>query len=162
MKILVLIAMLFAIGFSTILPEGEYQISCKFNNKVLDIEKSGKNDGANLIIYSWKSGSNQKFYLKHFEGEWVTLVAKHSNKALAVTGKTAGTGYQQATNTESPQQLFRISRTSDGYYLIKNFATGYVLNCNSDAKSAINNRLAVQQGRDCSDAQKFVFTRLDI
>ena len=159
MKTVILFALLFTVAFCTILPEGEYKISCKINNKVLDIEKSVKTDGANLIIYSWKSGTNQKFYLQHFEGEWYTLVAKHSGKALTAIGNV----YQTYTNTEGDQQLFKISKASDGYYLIKNKATGNVLNCNSDVMSKISNRLAVQQRRDCSDdAQKIFFTRLDL
>ena len=163
MKTIVLIAMLFAAAFSaSILPEGEYRISCKVNpNNVLDIEKAVNNNGANLIVYPWHSGNNQRFILSYIDGEWATLVAKHSNKALTVAGSAAGAGYQQNTNYAGNQQLFRIIKTSDGFYMIKNYETGYVLNCNSDAKSDINNRLAVQEGRDCSDGQKLVFQKLN-
>lgn len=163
MKTILVIVMLFAAALSTSLPEGEYKISCKVaQNNVLDIEKAVNDNGANLIVYGWHTGNNQRFYLNYVEGEWATLVAKHSNKALTVTGNTEGAVYQQYDNIESPQQLFKIQLTSDKYYLIKNKATGLVLNCNADAKSEINNRLAVQEGRDCSDAQKLTFTRLDV
>lgn len=164
MKTIVLVAMLFAVAFSArVLDEGEYRISCKVDtNKVLDIEKAVNDNGANLIVYPWHSGNNQRFILNYFEGDTATLVAKHSNKALTVEANTLGAGYQQYDNTESPQQLFFITKTSDNYYMIKSFATGYYLNCNSDAKSDINNRLAVQDRRDCSDAQKLVFERLDV
>ena len=153
-------ALLFTVTLSASIVPGTYKISCVANSHVFDIEYGANSDSSNLIVYPWHGGNNQRFTVNYVDGSWATLVALNSNKALTVKSNTDGASFTQQTVTENANQQFKFLIAKDGSYLIKNRASGLVLNCNSSVKSAGSNRLAIQEKRSCNANEKFAFTKL--
>jgi len=156
------LALFFTAAFSATVTPGLYKITCGANGNVMDIEYGHTTDGSNLIIYPWHSGTNQEFTVTYVDGSWATLVALHSGKALTVNSNASGAGLTQQTVTGNANQQFSFWANKDGSsYIIKNRASGDVLNCNSGAKSAGGNYLAIQESRTCNAGEKFTFTKLN-
>ncbi len=155
------LALLFTAAFTTSIAPGLYKITCASNGNVMDIEYGGTSDGSNLIIYPWHTGTNQQFTVNYVDGSWATLVAKNSGRALTVKSNSSGASFTQQTVTGNSNQQFSFWVAKDGSYLIKNRASGLVLNCNSDSKSSGSNRLAIQESRSCNANEKFTFTKLN-
>ena len=155
-------AMLFACINSAYIIEGLYRITCVANGNVLDIEDEHVTDGTNLIVFGWHDGTNQQFYIEYVDGDWATLVAKNSGKALTISGLSTGPKYTQQTNIESKEQQFRFSSTHDQHFLITNRKSGLVMECNGDISTdERGNKYALQGVRDCGNGQKFDFIKLD-
>jgi hypothetical protein len=66
--------------------EGEYyNLIVKQSGKCLDVIRSNKSDGANVIQFNCEyRGDNQKWMLMRVEGEYYKIVVKHSGKCLDV------------------------------------------------------------------------------
>ncbi|MFC8433277.1 alpha-L-fucosidase [Streptomyces sp. NPDC057253] len=64
-----------------------------------------------------------------FQGKNTTyrLTARHSEKALTTTGTTNGTALAQSTWSKKTAQTWTLVPTGDGYYKIRNAATGTLL-----------------------------------
>ncbi|MEG1108350.1 MAG: RICIN domain-containing protein [Oscillospiraceae bacterium] len=94
---------------------GTYIIHSKANtNQVFDITNGSNADGASLILYKKSGEANQSFIIEKV-GNYYTIVAKHSGKAISAPVK-AGKGSElvQSRYTGADNQLFDIKTDSKG------------------------------------------------
>lgn len=71
------------------LPSGDknyYYIEFQNGGRLADIQGGSKSNGANLVIYDRKYNDNQKFRVEPVGNGHYIIVAKHSNKAIDVSG----------------------------------------------------------------------------
>jgi len=63
----------------------------KFQNggRCADIQGRSYRNGGDLVIYDCKGGDNQKFRFDHVGNDRYVIIAKHSNKAIDVSGGTS-------------------------------------------------------------------------
>jgi len=139
-----------------------YQITCMASFNFLTIENEQTTNGANLIAYPLYTHPSQFFTLNFVDGKWATLVARHSGKALTTSANTVGAKITQEDLTGLANQQFRFLETKNGNTLIQNRASGLYLNCNSARRSEIdeNHILVIQEARDCSWKQRFMFEEI--
>ena len=164
MKVIILIAMLFAVVSSQYITEGKFRITCvgSGNGKtnVLDVEKALDTAGTPIIVFPWHGGPNQQFIVKYVDGIWATLTAVNSGKSITVSGTMAEATYTQQPTTGNLNQQFKFTPTSDGLFTITNRASGIVMTCPDTVKTPINNFAAVQGSKTCNLNEKWDFKSL--
>lgn len=99
--------------------EGVYSIaSAKNTNYVLDITAASNMDSANVEIWSYHGGNNQKYDITSAGDGFYKIKAMNSGKYISVeTSSTeAGANINQQTYTGESNQLWKIIKTEDGYY----------------------------------------------
>ena len=105
-----------------------YSIRCKKDESSLNIYKSGKNEGDNLILFKYSSYSNQQWYLeKQSNGNYV-IRNLCSNLVLGVENSSAkdGANIAQYSYNGSKSQQWKIENIN-GYYKIINCNSGKAL-----------------------------------
>ena len=157
---LILIAMFFAIAQSQYLMEGTYIFTCKGNGKNLDIEGGVPNNGANVILFQDNGQQgNQRFVVDYVAGQYVTLVAEGSGKAITVGGNKVGDTYTQQEikmSGATDAQLFKPYFNKDGTLSLIN-KNGLAITCPDTLTTPSNNKFAVQGDRKCTDIEKFTY-----
>lgn len=71
------------------IPTGDknyFYIQFQNGGRYADIQGRSYRNGGNLVIYDAKGGDNQKFRFDHVGGNRYVIIAKHSNKAIDVSG----------------------------------------------------------------------------
>jgi len=161
---LILIAMLFAVAHSQFLMEATYVFTCKGDGKNLDFEGGTANNGANLILYQDNGQKgNQRFVVNYISGQYVTLVAEASNKAITVGGNKPGDTYtQQEIKMTGPTdaQLFKPYFNKDGTLSLIN-KNGLPITCPDTLTTPSSNKFAVQGDRKCTDIEKFTYKMMN-
>lgn len=66
--------------------DGFYSIMQKGTNMSLDVEGIKRYSGANVMVGNANGGSNQKFAIKHWNGNGYIIQAKHSGYAVSLAG----------------------------------------------------------------------------
>lgn len=109
----------------TVVPPNERPASDEFESRAYYIELAGaakqyfdivgrsRNDGADLCLYAKSGAANQRFVLTPV-GTLYALKCVESGKMLTVPSSAAGTQVVQQTYTEAENQLFTITKNSDG------------------------------------------------
>ena len=102
--------------------DGTYVIKSAINsNYVVDVENSSKISGANVQLYSYNRGEQQRFNVKYLGEGYYEIEAVHSGKVLDVAnaGKTAGTNVWQCNRNNQDAQKWIIQESEvKGYYYI--------------------------------------------
>lgn len=139
---------------------GYYYIQAKSNtNYVLDIAGAGKNDGANLQLYSMNGTKAQQFYIESKDG-YCTIKNVNSGKVLDVydAGMKAGTNVWQYSSNGTNAQKWKSVLNDDGSYSFISLVNGLALDVyNGIIASGSNVQVYTLNG---TDAQKFVLKRV--
>ena len=142
--------------------EGIYKISCKSNeNMTLEVENSSQNNEANIQIWNYVGGDQQKFKIKYEGSGYYTIQNLQSGKYLDVKDGSlqSGTLVWQYEYNGSDSQKWIIQKTDDGYFNIISKLSEYYLDIQNG--SIINGSHVQVYVPNGSDAQKFKFTKKD-
>ena len=146
-------------GGSAVLADGWYQIKSGVDtNYVIDVEGGSESNCANVILYQNKGVLNQGFLIKRQSGDYYTITALHSNLVLDVEGNGKNSGANviqyELNGSGSDNQLWKVSKTDDGYYRFQSKSSGLFLDVTGAvAENCVN--IEIWEGND-SAAQKFV------
>lgn len=133
-----------------------YNISSGISfNKVIDIHRASKEDGANVEIFDRNNQANQKFKLQYDGQGYYKIVATNSGKVLTVYKSliTVGTNVEQAEDLDLDSQKWVIRSAGDGYYYIISKCNGLYLDIEGGASGS---NLEVYTPKD-KPWQKFKF-----
>ena len=151
----------FANTRTTELKEGTYEIFTGVSNtKVVNVQGSSKNNGANINIYERENKNSQKFKVKLNQDGTYTFIALHSNKVLDVVGagRKNGTNVDQYASNGTNAQKWYLESCGNGYYYIVSKCNGLYLDIASGSnKNGAN--LQVYTGNK-TKAQKFKFSKV--
>lgn len=150
--------------------DGYYTLESKCNGLVVDIYAGIAKAGTKLQMYQ-KNGSNaQKFKFKKVEkiksektledGRYYIKSFANSQMVLGVTGNSKNNfaGIElQVKDTKNQYQLYDVKYESDGYYTIKNVASGKVLDVYAGLNK--NGTKVDQYTANKSDAQKWILRK---
>lgn len=113
----------------TSFPKGEYKLTVKSSNKVLDVENGWTDDGTNVQQWEWSGSSNawelrgdfnlnQRWRIELLDGGYYRLIATHSGKVLDVSGPSMEqeANVHQWTWLEGTNQQWSISEVETGYF----------------------------------------------
>lgn len=103
------------------LANGTYKITSRASGRSLDVYNSENANGANVIIWDYWGGTNQRWLVTDIGGGLYTIrSAMSGNRSLDVwEGGTAnGTNVALYTYYANPQQKFFITDLGNGYYRI--------------------------------------------
>ena len=145
-----------------ILEDGTYVIKSGINNNyVLDVANGSKVSGANVALYEYAGGTNQRFNVRYLDDGYYEITAVHSGMALDVAnaGKTAGTNVWQCYKNEQDAQKWLLKYVGNGYYNIISKCNGLYLDA-ANGVAANGTNIAVCYGNN-SNAQKFTFMKYD-
>lgn len=141
-----------------LLAEGEYVLQTALaDNKVLDVNGAGTENGANVQIYEMNGTMAQTFQVKYNEDGTYTFVAKHSGKALDVSGGSweNGANIQQYQENGSAAQKWLLKDTGGGYYMLFSALSGKALDIDC-GKIDNGSNVQIYEGNG-SAAQKIIF-----
>lgn len=151
----------FANTRTTELKEGIYEIyTCVSGTKVINVQSSSKNNGANVNIYERENRSSQKFKVKLNTDGTYTFTALHSNKVLDVVaaGKKNGTNVDQYQSNGTDAQKWYLEPCGDGSYCIVSKCNGLYLDIvAASQKDGTNIQMYKGNG---SKAQRFKFSEV--
>ena len=145
-----------------ILEDGTYVIKSGINNNdVLDVANGSKVSGANVALYEYAGGTNQRFNVRYLDDGYYEITAVHSGMALDVAnaGKAAGTNVWQCYKNEQDAQKWLLKYVGNGYYNIISKCNGLYLDA-ANGVAANGTNIAVCYGNN-SNAQKFTFMKYD-
>ena len=101
---------------------GTYTIASAVNEKVLDVSRAGKNDGANIITYEYNAQANQSFVVNFDNNGVMTIKSQHANKHIAVSNNSSKdlTNIVQLGGAVDVSKQFKIEPVNgtDMYYII--------------------------------------------
>ncbi len=105
------------------------------SSKALDIANAEIKSGTNVQLWTMNNTAAQEWILTPVdtieEGLYTIRIKSDSNKVLDISGgvkkATLGTNVQLYEKNNTGAQRWRIEKTSDGYYVIKNPQSGKVL-----------------------------------
>lgn len=97
--------------------DSQYYIRNKATGKYLDVQNAKDSNGANVIVYNFKGGSNQKWKLVRISSSTYKLQTLCSSKGRVLD--ISGTNIDVWEYTTPKYQNFTIIRNSDGTYYIK-------------------------------------------
>ena len=144
--------------------DGTYEISMASNkNKIIEVNDSSREDGANVQIWDRLDRNCQKFNVFYNEANKEYIIeAVHSNKLLDVYAglSTNGTNVQQYTNNNSKAQRWDIIDLGDGTYNIVSKCNGLYLDVYGGSTNNGTNVQVYQSNG--SVAQLFEFTETTI
>ena len=144
--------------------EGYYIIKSALNqNKVLDIDKVSKDNGANIQLWDKNKGTNQIFeVILDSNTNTYKIKSALSGKILDIHGgsKKNCANVELYDDNNSNWQKWIISKTADNYYSIKSFHSGLYLDATGNvAKNGTN--IEVYEGNGGKN-QKFIFEKVII
>ena len=116
---------------------GRYRIvPALSDSKCLDVSGVSAASGANVHIWDYTGGSNQKWDIEYLNNGYYSMKAVHSGKALDVYGgyNTAGTNVQQWDWNGSNAQQWVLKDAGDGYFYIIN-RSGLYLDVNGGSSA---------------------------
>jgi endoglucanase len=76
----------------THLGNGEYRIIGVQSGRALDVEAASSADGANISLWDYWGGNNQKWTITATSGGYYRVTAVHSGKVLDVSGISTADG----------------------------------------------------------------------
>lgn len=107
---------------------GQYQVLGTFSGRALDVASVSTNNGANVQLWEYWGGNNQKFAFTPTDSNFFRLTPVHSGKAVAVGGAsiadganvlqwqyTGGTEQQWKFTAVSTVRRLRLSATTNQY-----------------------------------------------
>lgn len=98
----------------------KYSIKCVNSGKALDVNWGSKDDGANVLQYTYHGYTNQKWYLeRQGDGSYVIKCA-NSNKVLDVAwgSRDDGANVQQCSYNGNSCQKWELRRVGNSYAII--------------------------------------------
>ncbi|WAJ71773.1 RICIN domain-containing protein [Catenovulum adriaticum] len=112
---------------------GEYSITSKNSNKVLDVAGCGTTAGDNVQQWPWSGANCQRWILDATSDGFYQIISKHSNMALDVDGCLAvnGQNVQQWTTANADCQKWGFEEVESGFYKIFSKNGGKVLDVNA-------------------------------
>jgi hypothetical protein len=128
------------------------------SDKVIDIEGASTSNNANVVLWNYNQGGNQKYNIvKNSDGTY-TFVNCASGKALDVSGanSSVGTKIVQYTKNGNSNQKWYIDYTKDGGFKIMS-ALNRELLLGSKNESLSNGSQICLVGYNSSKAQHFTF-----
>ncbi len=147
--------------------EDSYFIVSKYGT-VVDCTNGTYNKGNNVWMYTWNDSAAQKWRLQKTiissdlerqisEGYYHIELSMNSNLRMTVAeGSSAiGANVQVGSKTFTDEQVFKIEKQSDGWYMLKNRMSGRYLDI-SNGSSEVGANLQ-QYAKNGTDAQKFKF-----
>ncbi len=155
-----------AVDGTQTIADGYYTIrSAKDNNFGLDVAERSKENSANVHLWtiSTSNNNNQKWYVKSLGNGYYSMTAAHSRKALDM--QNAGIDnycnvqqYDNSADSNDAQQWLLKDAGNGAYYIVHK--NGLFLDIeNGTLANGTNIRGHVG---NCSDAQKWIFTPVDI
>ena len=154
-----------------IVEDGVYNISSLLNdNMSLDVAKSAKMNGTNIILYDRKVSNNQLWYL-NYTGSGYYYITTALNKEVALTAEsiTDGANVSLYKYNGIDTQLWKIYDRGNGTYSIVSKASENYLSLAGNQASKGSNVLI--SGVQTNDSQKFklnkyigkkVYTGIDV
>ena len=142
--------------------EGAYTIrSALDTSKALDVANASKDNLANVMLFTWNGGDNQKFALKAVGDGSYCIIAAHSNKAVEVTDASTvnGANVAQYTQNQTVAQRWFFDQSSDGTYTIRQRNSGLVMGVNG--LQAANGTNISQYAYNGGDNQRFYLVPTD-
>jgi hypothetical protein len=102
------------------LDNGTYYINAAGGGKVLGVESSSVNNGANIWIHSKNNSSSQKFILEYLNNGYYRIINSGSGKVLeaASNGTGNGTNIQQNKWAAAMHQEWRIMKKGSSYQIV--------------------------------------------
>jgi hypothetical protein len=102
------------------LDNGTYYINAAGGGKVLGVESSSVNNGANIWIHAKNNSSSQKFILEYLNNGYYRIINSGSGKVLeaASNGTGNGTNIQQNKWAAAMHQEWRIMKKGSSYQIV--------------------------------------------
>ncbi|MCX5263123.1 alpha-L-fucosidase [Streptomyces sp. NBC_00199] len=105
---------------------GTYKLVNRNSGKVLDVADASTADGAGLIQYAWTGGANQQWTLLPNADGSFRLVNVKSGKVLQSPGSTQSAGLNQAPDSGSDSQWWKlVPSAASGYHRLVDVRTGW-------------------------------------
>lgn len=145
--------------------KGVFRIACSANNAVgLDVAGRSTDNGANVHLWTYGDGNNQKFQITRRDDGYYTIEAAHSGKAIDVTDGNAADGINVQTwtwNSSNNNSLWKLVHNEDGTYtFLSKLNEEYALDAyNADIADGTN--VQVWKSNNTS-AQKWVILPAEI
>ena len=144
------------VGTKTI-ESGTYEITTKVaSNMLLDVSGGASTDGTNVQIWADANEKQQKFEVTYLGNGSYKITCKRSGKVLTVS--ESGTAYSsnvfQSTYKESLNQLWRIEKNNNEYYIVSEYNGRYLDVAGGSSENGTNIRVYVP---NFSNSQSFIF-----
>lgn len=104
------------------------------SQKALDLYYGSKEDGANILQYTYNGYQNQKWYLQSLNNGYFKIINAASGKALDGAGTSAGANVQQWSFGNGENQQWSIQKVNGNYKII-NRKSGLALDVSGASKS---------------------------
>lgn len=124
--------------------KGVFRIACSADNAFgLDVAERSTDNGANVHLWTYGDGNNQKFQITRRDDGYYTIEAAHSGKALDLTDGKAANGTNVQTwewNNNNINGLWKLVHNEDGTYtFLSKVNEEYALDAfNADAADGVN------------------------
>ncbi|MCU4677395.1 RICIN domain-containing protein [Catenovulum sp. 2E275] len=112
--------------------DGSYRIVNRNSAKDLDVDGGATNDGANVLQWTWNSGSNQQWELIATGDGYYKVKNVNSGKLLDVNGGSTSDGANilQWPDNGGYNQHWQLEDMGNGYHQLINRASGKALDVN--------------------------------
>lgn len=107
----------------------KYKLTNRYSGKALDVQYGSKDNGANVLQYTYQGNANQKWYLIPTGDGYYTIKNAYTEKVVDVSAKSKDNGgdvIQYQSNGGTNQQ-WKIEATDNGYYRLINRNSGLAL-----------------------------------
>ncbi len=136
---------------------GTYEITSKIaSNMLIDVSAGSSEDGANVQIWADANEKQQKFELTYLGNGSYKILCKRSGKALTAseTGTTNYSNVYQSTYIEKLNQMWRIEKKNNEYYIISEYNGKYLDVAGGSSENGTNVRVYTP---NFTNAQTFIF-----
>lgn len=122
----------------------QYKLVNRNSGKVLDVQYGSKDNGANVLQYTYQGNANQKWYLEPTGDGYYYIKNAYTGKVADVSGKSKDNNGDviQWTNNGGANQQWKIEATDSGYYKLINRNSGLALDVSG--KSKVDNGDVIQ------------------
>ncbi len=122
----------------------KYKLVNRNSGKVLDVQYGSKDDGANVLQYTYQGNANQKWYLEPTGDGYYYITNAYTGKVADVSGKSKDNNGDviQWTKNGGANQQWKIEATDSGYYKLINRNSGLALDVSG--KSTADNGDVIQ------------------
>ena len=140
--------------------DGIYRISTSVNrNYVLEVYRKSTANGANVDLYRWNGGANQRWKIEYIGKDVYKITNVNSLRSLDVKGGKLGysVNIAQWTWKNANNQRWNLTRYADGSYAIVRAGTSWVMDVKRG--KARNGANVQQYRRKNNSGQKWFLTQ---
>lgn len=138
------------------IPDGWYMVvSGNSEDRVLDINGWGKDNGTNLEIYYRNNTTNQRFHVVYQGNGYYTLCAMHSGKYIHTSDERYKNANAHQWESAHTNAQWAFESAGEGYYYLRNRSSGAYLD-NSGGNTRPGNNV-ITYSFNGSNAQKWRF-----